>query len=170
LGTHQSLSHHLWGDFTLTADGKKLLSVSEGGDLIQWRPMTDGGENYLTNVSTVTATHMKAANICNLQNEVLMGASKTMGCDDDELVDFTGVPAPLAAIGHTRKQDQFPAPCRFRTAEWRLVIAIDPIATTARFHRYRQRIMERNNGRCRRSELARPSFRLRTRTLTHQFF
>lgn len=92
--------NHLWADFTLTEDGKKLISVSSGGDVIQWRPMTDGGEDYSTNVNTVSATHLKAMNIRNLQSEILPSVSKAMGCDYDEVVDFTGVPAPLAAIGH----------------------------------------------------------------------
>lgn len=90
----------LWADFTLTPDGKKLISVPGGGDVIQWRPMTLSDKRYSVNISTVTATRLKAANIRNLQIEAFPGASKAMGCDYDEVVDFTGVPAQLAAIGH----------------------------------------------------------------------
>jgi hypothetical protein len=92
--------NHLWADFTLTDDGKKLISVPGGGNVIQWRPLTVGDQHYSVNVATVTASHLKALNIRNIQSEILPGASKAMGCDYDEVVDFTGVPAPLAAIGH----------------------------------------------------------------------
>lgn len=92
--------NRLWADFTLTPDGKKLISVPGGGDVIQWRPMTVGDKRYSVSVTTVTATRFKAANIRNIQSEMLPGASKAMGCDYDEIVDFTGIPAPLADLGH----------------------------------------------------------------------
>jgi hypothetical protein len=92
--------NHLWADFTLTPDGKKLVSVPGGGDVIQWRPMNVGDPHYAVNVNTITATRLKAINVRNVQSEVLPGASNAMGADYDEVVDFTGVPAPLAAIGH----------------------------------------------------------------------
>lgn len=90
----------LWADFTLTPDGKKLISVPGGGDVIQWRPMTLGDKNYSVNVSTITATHLRALNVRNIQSEAVPGSSNGMGCDYDEVVNFTGVPAPLAAIAH----------------------------------------------------------------------
>lgn len=90
----------LWADFTLTPDGKKLISVPGGGDVIQWRPMTVGDKNYSVNVNTVTDSHMRVLNVRNIQPEVVPGASKGMGCDYDEVVDFSGIPAPLASIGH----------------------------------------------------------------------
>lgn len=92
--------NRLWADFTLTPDGKKLISVPGGGDVIQWRPMTVGDKRYSVIVNTVTSTRLKAAHVRNVQSEMFPGASKAMGCDYDEVVDFTGIPAPLAAIGH----------------------------------------------------------------------
>jgi hypothetical protein len=92
--------NHLWADFTLTPDGKKLIAIPGGGDVIQWRPMTLADPRYSVNINTVTATHLKAMNIRNIQSEVLPGASTAMGCDYDEVVDFTGIPAPLSALGH----------------------------------------------------------------------
>ena len=92
--------NRLWADFTLTPDGKKLISVPGGGNVIEWRPMTVGDMHYSVSVSTVSTTHLKATNVRNVQSEMFPGASKAMGCDYDEVVDFTGVPAPLAAIGH----------------------------------------------------------------------
>lgn len=92
--------NHLWADFTLTPDGKKLITIPGGGDVIQWRPMTLADPRYSVNINTVTATRLKAMNIRNIQSEVLPGASTAMGCDYDEVVDFTGIPAPLSALGH----------------------------------------------------------------------
>ena len=90
----------LWADFTLTPDGKKLITVPGGGDVIQWRPMTMGDKNYSVNLNTVTDSHLRVSNVRNIQSEAVPGASKGMGCDYDEVVDFSGIPAPLAAIGH----------------------------------------------------------------------
>lgn len=92
--------NRLWADFTLTPDGKKLISVPGGGDVIQWRPMTVDDKRYSVIVNTVASTRLKAANVRNIESEMFPGASKAMGCDYDEVVDFTGIPAPLAAIGH----------------------------------------------------------------------
>lgn len=92
--------NHLWADFTLTPDGKKLIAVPGGGDVIQWRPLTVGDPHYSVNVNTASPSRLKAINVRNIQSEVLPGASKAMGADFDEVVDFAAVPAPLAAIGH----------------------------------------------------------------------
>lgn len=92
--------NRLWADFTLTPDGKKLISVPGGGDVIQWRPMTVGDPHYAVNVNTVAATHFRAMNLRNIQSEMLPGVAKAMGADYDEVVDFAGVPGPLSAIGH----------------------------------------------------------------------
>lgn len=92
--------NHLWADFTLTPDGKKLISVPGGGDVIEWRPMTVDDKRYSVNVNTVTSTHLKATNVRNIESEMFPGASKAMGCDYDEVVDFKGIPGPLSAIGH----------------------------------------------------------------------
>lgn len=92
--------NHLWADFTLTPDGKKLLTIPGGGDVIHWQPMSVGDPHYSVNVNTIATSHLKAINVRNIQSEMLPGASKAMGCDYDEVVDFSGIPAPLTAIGH----------------------------------------------------------------------
>ena len=38
--------NRLWADFTLTPDGKKLISVPGGGSVIEWRPMTVDDKHY----------------------------------------------------------------------------------------------------------------------------
>jgi hypothetical protein len=39
-------------------------------------------------------------NVHSIQSEDLPGESKAMGAHFDEVEDFTGIPAPLAEIGH----------------------------------------------------------------------
>lgn len=92
--------NHYWADFTLTPDGKKLVTVPGGGDTIQWRPMSLSDTKYSVVMTTTQANHLKALNVRNIQKEVLPGASNGMGADYDEVEDFTGIPAPLAQIGH----------------------------------------------------------------------
>ncbi len=89
-----------WADFTLTPEGKKLITLQGGGDVIQWRPMSPTDSKYSITVTTVQQNHLKAANVRNIHSEDLPGASQAMGADYDEVEDFTGIPAPLAQIGH----------------------------------------------------------------------
>ena len=89
-----------WADFKLTPDGLKALKLANGGDVIQWRPENPADSKYAIMVTTVVANHLKALNVHNIQSEELPGASKAMGADYDEGVDFTGVPAPLVAIAN----------------------------------------------------------------------
>ncbi len=88
----------LWADFTLTPDGKKVLKLSGGGDVIEWRPENQNDTEYSIVVTTAVANHLKALNVRNVQDEVLPGFSKAKGADYDEGVDLTGVPAPLVQI------------------------------------------------------------------------
>ncbi len=89
-----------WADFTLTPEGKKLVTLPNGGDVIQWRPMSPADSTYSITVTTVQANRLKAVNVRNIQNEDLPGESKAMGAHFDEVEDFSGIPAPLAQIGH----------------------------------------------------------------------
>jgi len=92
--------NHYWADFTLTPDGKKVVKLANGGDVIQWRPETADDSQYSIVVITQAANHLKAINVRNIQSEVLPGVSQAMGADYDEAVDFTGVPQPLVDIAH----------------------------------------------------------------------
>jgi hypothetical protein len=49
-----------WADFTLTPDGKKLVKLTGGGDLIKWRPDSPTDKKYSIVLVTVTANHLKA--------------------------------------------------------------------------------------------------------------
>lgn len=85
-----------WADFKLTDDGKKAVKLSNGGDVIEWRPETAGDTNYSIMVTTVVANHLKAIDVQDPQNE----ADGTKSVIFTEGVDMTGVPGPLADIAH----------------------------------------------------------------------
>jgi len=84
-----------WADFTLTPDGKKLVKLTGGGDLIKWRPDSPTDKKYSIVLVTVTANHLKARDIKDVQD---VGKTKTVLYTEG--VDLTGVPAPLVIIAH----------------------------------------------------------------------
>lgn len=92
--------NHYWADFTLTPDGKKTVKLSNGGDVIRWRPMSPSDTHYSIILTSAMANHLKALNVRNIQDETLPGFSQAKGADFDEGIDFTGVPGPLADIAH----------------------------------------------------------------------
>ena len=89
-----------WADFTLTPDGKKLIKLPGGGDVIQWRPDSASDTGYTYRVLTMTANHLKGRNIQEIQDEVLPGVTTAKGAQFTEAVDLTGVPGPLQDIAH----------------------------------------------------------------------
>ena len=99
----------IWADFTLTADGKKAIKLSNGGDVIQWRPETADDKQYALVVTTVAANHLKAHDLAAVQDD-----PGGKGVSFTESVDLTGVPAPLQNIAHnpgnklsTKRQAEF---------------------------------------------------------------
>lgn len=85
-----------WADFTLTPDGKKVVKLTSGGDLIKWRPDSPTDSKYSVVVVSTLANHLKARDIKDIQDAV--GGGKTVMFT--EAVDLTGVPAPLVGIAH----------------------------------------------------------------------
>ena len=85
-----------WADFTLTADGKKVLKLESGGDVIKWRPQSPTDKAFSIAVETVQANHLKARDIKDVQDGV--GGIKTVTFTEG--VDLTGVPDALVAIAH----------------------------------------------------------------------
>jgi hypothetical protein len=99
----------IWADFTLTADGKKAIKLSNGGDVIQWRPETADDKQYALVMTTVVANHLKAHDLAAIQDD-----PGGKGVSFTESVDLTGVPAPLQNIAHnpgnklsTQRQAEF---------------------------------------------------------------
>jgi hypothetical protein len=85
-----------WADFTLTPDGKKVLKLSDGGDVIRWRPASPTDSKFTVVAITVAANHLKVLNIRDIQDA--LGGGKTVTYTEG--VDMTGVPDALQAIAH----------------------------------------------------------------------
>lgn len=85
-----------WADFKLTDQGKKLVKLSSGGDVIQWRPSNPMDKNFSIVVTTVAASHRKVRDMQDIQNV----GSKTKTVVFTEGVDLTGLPEPLVDIAH----------------------------------------------------------------------
>jgi len=89
-----------WADFTLTDDGKKALTLPNGGDVIQWRPDSATDTHFSITVVTATANHLKAHDINNIQDETVPGVETAKGAAYTEGVNLDGVPGPLQDIAH----------------------------------------------------------------------
>lgn len=83
-----------WADFTLTPDGKKVVKLKSGGDVIQWHPLNEGDKNYTISVFTVAANHLKAHVVSDPQDDV----NETKTASYMELVNLDGVPNDLKII------------------------------------------------------------------------
>ena len=87
-------SNNRWADYTLLPDGKKVMTLNAGGDVIEWRPETGNDSHFL--VTTVATNHLKARDVQNPQNDV--GGTKSAVFT--ETVNLDGVPAPLQDMAH----------------------------------------------------------------------
>lgn len=85
-----------WADFTLTADGKKVIKLLNGGDVIQWRPSSADDKKYSVVVTAVASNHLKAHDVKDPQDEV----GGTKAAIYTEAVSLDGVPGPLQDIAH----------------------------------------------------------------------
>jgi len=86
----------LWADFTLTADGKKAVQLSNGSDKIEWRPAKAKDPNYFQTMQSVATGHLKARNLKDPQDEV--GGTKS--AIFSEAVDVSILPSVLQDIVH----------------------------------------------------------------------
>jgi len=85
-----------WGDFKLTPEGKKVVSLVAGGDVIQWRPEQAQDPKYSVALQTTVANHLKARDVTDIEDDGNGG--KTVNYTED--VVLTGVPDPLQGIAH----------------------------------------------------------------------
>jgi len=85
-----------WADFTLTPEGKKVLKLQKGGDVIEWHPENAGDKNFTMAVVTVAANHLKAQDLSDPQDE--LGGSKSVSYV--ETVNLDGVPADLKIMSN----------------------------------------------------------------------
>ena len=86
--------NRFWGDFTLTPEGKKVLTLQQGGDVIHWQPLNAGDKNYTISVVSVAANHMKAHVTGDPQDDV--GDTKTVTYEEN--VSLEGLPVDLKAM------------------------------------------------------------------------
>ena len=86
----------IWADFTLTPDGKKVLALPKGGDVIQWRPESATDTNYSIVVVSVATNHLKARDVKEITDELNGGK----GAQYTESVNLDGVPDALQGIAH----------------------------------------------------------------------
>ncbi|HTX75729.1 MAG TPA: hypothetical protein VMD29_05950 [Terracidiphilus sp.] len=87
-----------WADYTLTPDGKKILKLDGGGDVIQWRPEQGSPFSFL--IVTTATNPLKVRDVQDPQDEVLPGSSAAKSVTFTEAVNLTGVPQPLQDIAH----------------------------------------------------------------------
>ncbi len=85
-----------WADFTLTPEGKKVLKLAGGGDVIQWRPESPEDKEFSVIVTTLVKNHMKVSNVGPVTNQA--GGGKSVQFSEDE--NLTGMPAPLQNLAH----------------------------------------------------------------------
>jgi len=85
-----------WADFALTPDGKKVVTLTGGGDTIQWRPQSADDKTFSVVVTSVAANHLKARDVKDPQDEV--GGTKSVVYT--EAVSLDGVPSALQDIAH----------------------------------------------------------------------
>jgi len=87
--------NHYWGDFAFTPDGKKLVKLKDGGDIIQWRPENATDKNFTIVIQTLAAVHLRAHDIGEIQRS---GEKRTASFS--EAINLDSLPAPLQDIAH----------------------------------------------------------------------
>lgn len=123
IGLRQGLNAHLWkltkvypnqrwADYTLTPEGKAVLSLNAGGDVIQWRPDNEGNAHFL--ITTLATNHPRVLQVGDPQRDVLANVRTARSAVFMEAVNFEGVPQPIQDIAHnpgntliTRREGNF---------------------------------------------------------------
>jgi hypothetical protein len=82
-----------WGDFQLTPDGKKVIKLPSGGDVIQWRPDGPSDPHYAIIIVPLTPSHLKARSPGDVDT---VGDTRTVTYMED--VSLDGLPVPLQGI------------------------------------------------------------------------
>ena len=89
-----------WADFKLTDAGKKVVTLPNGGDKIEWRPDSADDTKYTYRMVTVQANHLRARDVGDISDEMIAGVDTAKGVSFTEGVDLTGVPDLLQQIAH----------------------------------------------------------------------
>lgn len=110
-----------WADYKLTDDGKKVLTLQNGGDTIEWRP--EQGNNSHFYVITVKANHFNAKDVEAPQDDVVPGVATAKSSVFNETLNLDGVPQPLSDLAHTsgnRLSSKKHANFSFEGGSWKL--------------------------------------------------
>ncbi|MGB9409587.1 MAG: hypothetical protein WCA89_18780 [Terracidiphilus sp.] len=86
-----------WADFTLTPEGKKVLRLPKGGDVLQWRPENAGDKNFTVVVVTVAANHLKAHDVSDPQDD--LGGTKSASYVETKSLEGVPNDAQIMANG-----------------------------------------------------------------------
>jgi hypothetical protein len=87
-----------WADYALTDDGKKVLKLDSGGEMIEWRP--DSGNNFHFYVTTLQTNHFKAKDVESPHDDVVPGVTTAKSAGFNETLNLEGVPQPLVDLAH----------------------------------------------------------------------
>lgn len=105
-------SNKRWADYALTSEGKKVLRLPSGGEVIQWRPGENGAFHFY--IVSMAANHLKVRDVQEPVKESLPGTQASRSSTFTECVSLDGVPQPLQEIAHnpgnkfvTRRQAEF---------------------------------------------------------------
>jgi hypothetical protein len=134
LGMRQGISSKLWertkiypnkywADFKLTDEGKKVITLASGGDVIEWRPAGLDDKNYTYRITTIAVNHLKAHDMGDLQDEMVPGADTAKAGKYTEGVNLTGIPDVLQDIAHhpgNRLSSKRQADFTYEGGSWKL--------------------------------------------------
>ena len=110
-----------WADFTLTPEGKKVLKLATGGDVIQWRPDSPSDSHFAIVVVPLVPSHLKARDLGDVQN---LGDNKTVMFTEDVTLD--GMPDALQEHrAQPRQQIEHEAHGYLYAGQWSLEPEID---------------------------------------------
>ncbi len=84
-----------WGDFALTPDGKKVIKLAAGGDVIQWRPDGPSDPHYAIVIVPLMTSHLKPRSPGDVET---VADTRTVTYMED--VDLTGMPDALQNLAH----------------------------------------------------------------------
>jgi len=75
-----------WGDFKLTDSGKKQVKLTDGSDLIKWRPDGPDDLKYSYGMSTVALNHLRARGLGNIED---VGPTKVVQYYEDVVLNVS---------------------------------------------------------------------------------
>jgi hypothetical protein len=101
-------NNKLWADYTLTDEGKKLVKLASGKDVIEWRQDPKGDFQY--EITTIAPLKLKAREVKEIRDEIVPGV-KGPGkvVVFMETKDVTALPDALQAIARNNPKNKIAA-------------------------------------------------------------